>query len=269
MLLIFNVISGIYQKRFWFCAVAKTSFCQCGCFGRHTVDSIFEVMAWAFGVQLCGWYPTLRDDGVAFKDSQLVGDKQRAKWASSKRRTRAKGGVVQKRADWSWLKSLIGLTGWGGEGLLKAVCYCCGANRTSLPFTDPSFGAHWRATKMTHEIFIARMMFIGGYISGIFGIPGFIYDYFSTDLMHCGDLGVNLYIEACVLYDLLVEMKAKWTDPKEQLNHLMMLIKQSSKQLDLDRQVEHRPPFNTLTMTMIRGKGAPNMKLKASESRRT
>ena len=72
------------------------------------------------------------------EDSQLVGDKQRAKWAASKRRTRARGGVVQKRADWSWLKSLIGLQGWGWRGLIEScVCYCCGANRTSLPFTDP------------------------------------------------------------------------------------------------------------------------------------
>ena len=47
------------------------------------------------------------------------------------------------------------------------------------------------------------MFNLGGFISKIFEWPGFLYEYISSDLMHTGDLGVNLYLIACVLWDLL------------------------------------------------------------------
>ena len=44
---LFQTLSGIHNSRFWFCCSAKRHLCRRGCFGRHTLDGIFQVWAWA------------------------------------------------------------------------------------------------------------------------------------------------------------------------------------------------------------------------------
>ena len=162
------------------------------------------------------------------------------------------------------MKSALGMTGWMGEGALKRVCYSCLANKSTLPFTDPSEHALWRQTMLTHRRFMLDCFEGGGYISKLFSLPGFQHEYIDIDLMHCCCLGVVLYLCACVIYDLIVEMNVKLTSPGPQLAHILMLIKQASKATELNLD---RPPINALTMTMVKGKGAPKLKIKASEAR--
>ena len=69
--LLLNCLSGICNRRFWVCAFGKKVVCQCGCYGRHTFDSIFKVLQWSFAAM------HVRDDGVPFSAGERIGDKAR------------------------------------------------------------------------------------------------------------------------------------------------------------------------------------------------
>ena len=96
-ILLVNVLSGICHKRFWVCAFGKKVMCQCGCFGRHTLDSIFRVLRWDLAALLCGERPSIRDDGVPFSESNRVGDKKRHRARKKNKKFLARAGVIQKR----------------------------------------------------------------------------------------------------------------------------------------------------------------------------
>ena len=57
-LLMFTVMSGLCRRRFWICGFSKRQLCRCGCFGRHTYDSIWVVIAWMFRVLLSQRHPS-------------------------------------------------------------------------------------------------------------------------------------------------------------------------------------------------------------------
>ena len=48
-LLLWSCLSGLDHPRRFICAFAKRQTCACGCFGRHTFDDIFKVIAWMYG----------------------------------------------------------------------------------------------------------------------------------------------------------------------------------------------------------------------------
>ena len=58
---------------------------------------------------LAGVCPETRNDGTSFEDSKLVGDKWRAKQAGES--LGFKGGIVEKRGDWAWLKEALRIHG--------------------------------------------------------------------------------------------------------------------------------------------------------------
>ena len=127
--LLWNFITGVWHKRFPFVAFSQFKCCNCGCKGRHTFDDCFRVMGYALSVFKNGTYPTKRDDGIPFSASHRVGDQKRAAWGKKKRRLKVKGGCVQKRADWSWLKGAFGvmrLESGGAEQVhvLEMQCVC-------------------------------------------------------------------------------------------------------------------------------------------------
>lgn len=262
--LLFNCLSGICNRRFWVCAFGKKVVCQCGCYGRHTFDSIFKVLQWSFAAMLSGLKPSIRDDGVPFSASKRIGDKARHQDFVKNKRMRAKGGVIQKRGDWSWHKSALGMVGWGGEGPDKRCCWKCRANFGSIPFRDFYETALWRATLITDAIFKADILAGGAYISELYNLPGFKHEFVTGDLMHTGDLGVLLYLLGIVLWELLVEMGGSMNSSRSQLAYIVSLIKTASKTLH-----QHKRPLNNLSVGMLRGKATsqPRLKVKASEAR--
>ena len=84
-------------------------------------------------------------------------------------------------------------------------------------------------------------------------------------IMHASDLGVLLYLEGCILFDLFkYHMKGAISTPTAELRDLTSMIRQAGKALHLDT-----PAINgKLSMTMIKGKGAPKLKVKASQARK-
>lgn len=55
--LLFNVLSGVHNTRYWICAFGKKLLCKCGCGGRCTMDAIWDVVSWDFGCLLSGLLP--------------------------------------------------------------------------------------------------------------------------------------------------------------------------------------------------------------------
>ena len=128
--------------RLWVASYTKRVECQCGCRGRHTLERVFEVVAWSLGCLLSGEHPSVRDDGVPFKDSKCRGDRRRARRA--KERLKAKGGVVRMTGDWQFLNASLGFVGWFGETIKRLCCPLCRANMTDLPADDLALDAGWR-----------------------------------------------------------------------------------------------------------------------------
>ena len=156
--LIFNVLSGTHNKRYFICGWSKRMTCQCGCGGRCTFDSVYKVCSWFMAAWKCGVYPAFRDDNVAFEDSDRVGDRQRAEWAKECRRMSSRGCCIRKRADWQFYKQALSLVGWQPEGPLKRCCPVCFANWTTFPFTNPSMSSLWRRHRLTHQVFLQLMI---------------------------------------------------------------------------------------------------------------
>ena len=138
--------------------------CACGCKGLCTFNGMMEVFVWSMKALLIGCHPKRRHDGTLFSDSNLIGDKDRAKNALKPMKLR--GAVVQVRGDWAWHKTMWGLTGWTPERGEGAMCWKCLANVTSIPFTDFTQTALWRGTLHSHGSFIQHMHAVGKKLYG-------------------------------------------------------------------------------------------------------
>ena len=80
-LVLFNILTGVHQMRFWIAAWSKRMMCDCGCKGRCTFASVWEVIIWSFNALQAGRYPSVRSDGSKFDSSKRPGDAWRAKMA--------------------------------------------------------------------------------------------------------------------------------------------------------------------------------------------
>ena len=67
---------------------------------------------------------------------------------------------------------------------MKRCCMKCRANLSTLLCSDILSDALWRATHLTHATFMAELIAFGAYISELFNLPNFKYDYIVDDLMH-------------------------------------------------------------------------------------
>ena len=119
-LLLWSCLSGSVAERFWICAFTKRIMCACGCYGRHTFERVWDLVAWIFGVLLAQTWPAVRHDGVRFAKSLLPGDKWRASMAG--KRFHFPSYLAQKRADWAWNKQALNVCGWV-DTKLKRCCW--------------------------------------------------------------------------------------------------------------------------------------------------
>ena len=46
-LLTIRVLNGVHRRRIWIAALRKKNLRACGCYGRHTFDALFEIVAWS------------------------------------------------------------------------------------------------------------------------------------------------------------------------------------------------------------------------------
>ena len=74
-----------------------------------------------------------------------------------------------------------------------------------------------------HLVWIQIQLENGGYISGIFNIPGMLLDYHVGDLMHAGDLGVLQPLLGNVLFELFQSMGGMITKPIRQTKDQLII----------------------------------------------
>eukprot|EP00959_Pyramimonas_sp_CCMP1952_P210295 4400873-Pyramimonas_sp.AAC.1 len=266
LMILWNPLSTLGERtRYWIVVVPGSLYCNCGCKGRCTHDSIWRVVSWSFQVWLSGRYPAIRHDGIPFSESTFRGDAQRARAATERRMLPRKGGVIQGRFDWDWLKKVIGLRGWQGDGATKQMCFRCAADKCgACPFTDASQHAKWRSTCKTHAQHLLDLLNRGEYWSIFWSLPGFQLQYIVLDVMHVCDLGITRYFNGNLCMEWFKQLGGLTTSPDPVLSEMVRFIKMASKNLGYPK-----PPLNRLTMGMMKPQKAkaPLLNLKASDSR--
>jgi hypothetical protein len=154
------------------------------------------------------------------------------------------------------------MTGWQAEGAAGHVCWRCQANTTSFLWTQFGLTASWRKTYICQKQFLQRCLSDGSYVSAIFTIPGFQYEYISADLMHCSDLGINLSLLGNIMFELFQKLGGTFKKSAGTCSDLLVLMRIAAKELGLE------PPISNLTVNMFKSEGkSPKFKLKAAESR--
>ena len=143
-----NICSIKSSERHLFTCIEKQDLCDCGCAGRCTLDAILEILLWDILSLTSSKWPTCRHDKSNWKKTD-------------KKRSIRKGNigffacVLQLRGDWAFYKWLFGFKGWASTN----VCWRCAANRTDVPFYDPSPFAAWRTKRYNNKDFMDWVYF--------------------------------------------------------------------------------------------------------------
>ena len=257
-LLSFCLLAGAVRQRFWICALNKSKLCKCGCKGRHTIDSLFAVVAWSVRALIAGEYPARDHLGGKFASHS-----PRGKLAGKPLPMR--GAVLRKFGDWAWFKQALGLRGHQGEGDKGLVCWLCRAGRRDPVNYCWNFeeGAAWRSTGTSMRDFWEEQQQRGAHPSPIWQIPGFMISYCVPDFMHVCCLGILQYLTGNVLFELFREVGGTMDRPIKAVGILQNMIKLSAKAIGMQKS-----PVNKLTRGMFcTDKGKPKMRAKAAQGR--
>ncbi len=165
--------------------------------------------------------------------------------------------LLQCRGDWQWFKALFGFKGWASAN----ICWRCRANRSDVPFTDPSPNALWRFHRI-HTSEFNYLCELNGYdISPLFAIPFFTVENICIDVLHDCDLGFTQEVLGSVMFGGLGKF-ATGKNRKEQVADLQQKMKDHYKRLGTPNKI------NALTQEMIKQKGkAPKLRAKGAETR--
>ena len=201
-----------------------------------------DVLCWSCTALAAGAWPSTRHDGVPWASSPFPEDRTRGK--EDVRLPRA--AVLEIRGDWAHFKQVLGLCGWSGEGCTRRVCWVCLANKTNLPYTDPSLHAPWRGTRLSHIDTLQEIQRDGTPLCALWSIPGMSAQYLQIDLMHAGDLGVLSYLTANVLWEVFKELGGSVRHSVRACSELHALMRNASKRLG-----QEQPPVGHLVLSMF------------------
>lgn len=249
-----NLPAVPWAERVFHSCIEKQLLCKCGCFGRHTINAILSIFVWSLRLLYVGKKPVERHDGTQFtRYDKQCGRRNYGKdttWGWFAR-------LCEVRGDWMNYKFLFGFKGWTGEN----ICYCCAANKSTMPYWDFSSKALWRAHRLTTYAFMQLMRANGISNSVLFDAPGFILSMIMVDVLHCLDLGVSQ--EA--LGNLFHYFMTKMSVGKNKSERLFVLWRKIKDYYD-----RSRPPsrLNKLTEEMVKRSGkSPKLRAKGAETR--
>ena len=238
-------------QRRWITLLTKSSLCQCGCGGLHTLDAVWAVIRWSLVALVVAKYPRLDHEGHPL-EQQWRQDR-----AGSPLHLRA--AVLQFRGDWPWLSYVFQLNTHANT---KACFLCEGALDLTCPLTDAGSTALWRGTCLSSSTWLENRLASGSYISQVFSWPGFHFGSIVLDWMHMVDLGCAQQCLGNILFELFKAMDGRIGDPGQVLGRLHTYLG------DVAHSLGVQVPFTKLTLTMIRGEDMkPRLKLKAARTR--
>ena len=254
-LLTVRILSGVHKCRIWIWGASKNQLCQCGCKGRHTMDSVWRIVAWMFRACMAGRWPMVDHNG----DRWRIGSRAvRAVRAGQPLRTAAS--CIAKTGDWMWFKQVLNLQSWQVRKGTDRLCWMCHACRDNAFDTTPV--ATWRST-ITSMQDIVKPTSRDSFTSAFWEIPGTTLATVKADWMHVVDLGVLQSCVGAIVFDLFIELGGSYANPKPACGRLLKLFRSVARDMDCDL------PFASLTVHMMRAAWdkKPKMKLKAAEGR--
>lgn len=155
-----------------------------------TLDQIYDVIVWSFGVLGSGVWPHLDHCG-----KPLTG--ARAGLAGKN----IMGGRIavwsETRGDWKWLKESFKFDHYANN----SCCHLCSASRVdeSLLYTQTGPEAGWQNTRVDHQQYIDNF---AGELPALARVPGFYLTRVFIDSMHCVCMGVVPYVIGSTIWEL-------------------------------------------------------------------
>ncbi len=254
----FNVISSqsvrLRNERQPIFLIRKSLLCECGCQGYHTLQAIFNVVAWSFKCLKRGVSPDCRHDGTPFTQF----DRQNRMAPNSPLPCAA---LLQVRGDWEWLVQCFRLRSFNSDNF----CWMCDTTNAAGPlcFHDMRPEAAHRQTCVTHEAYMASCFAAAEQPSFLFRCPGVMLKHIGVDTMHSADLGCFQDALGSLFY--LEIMNKGWYRNKatglRQLNQDLLDF--------YTAQAKALSRVTPLTMSQIKGRdlGYPYLKCKAAQTR--
>ena len=145
-----------------------------------TLESIFKIIGWSFNVLVTGLWPE--------EDWMKRPLDQHGYLANGLR-----GCLSQVRGDWEFYTSIFGFPKWNEA---KNMCWMCGASAAGpMTFADCSPAALWRATKRSHESYVAELDAKGKELPALFRHTiGLRLETIMVDVLHTCDLGFGAHL---------------------------------------------------------------------------
>lgn len=244
-----------HAERILFALIEHKYVCGCGCSGRHTINAIFDVMAWDFANLFNGKSASKRHDN----NEWLLSDKKMNRHVPTAYGFYAR--LCQVRADWSALKMLLGFKGWAAN----YTCWKCSAQKdesSDCPFQDFTREAAWSKKRIGTLQFIKILKECKRQLTSLFSVPGFLLDYVTIDHLHTVDLGVAQIALGNLMWEALRTSYFNGRTLNDRLKLLWDDIKIFYKESIAPSQI------NTITHEMIRRTSkSPQFRGKASETR--
>ena len=215
-----------------------------------TLAALFQIINWSFNVLASGITPETDHMGrLAVGGGRYLAQQFR-------------GILSQVRGDWEFHVSTFKFPSWQGA---DNMCWMCSASsRGALCFTNARVDAAWRATRRTHEMFIADFRARGEPLPPLFDVIGFRLECVMIDILHCMDLGVTAHIVGNIMW--LCVRKKVWGGRTNEANvqTLMVQMRKWYKQSPRDRSKLQ----GDLTVERIRTQGGwPKLKAKGAATR--
>ena len=164
--------------------------------------------------------------------------------------------MLQFRGDWPWLSGTLGLVSHASV----QFCFKCGTKKED-PWTDPSPHAAWRRTLVDHDEFMRNVAVRGGFLSVIWQIPGFLFDYVQMDFMHMGDLGVAQDCAGNVLFEIFERLGGVASRPQATIARMKHYMQDAATDLGVEL------PLTKLQYTAFMNEGMPRLRMKAAVTR--
>ena len=190
-LIILSILTGSHVRRYWVCGVGKRDLCRCGCGGRHSYESILSVLAWSLRAAAAGRHLSIDHMHKPLERNTYLGK-------LSSKSIRVRGALVAMQGDWDYYKkSGLVRPAWRRPNEEDIM-----ATREPCPAFDFTDNADCRASRVTLELYMdeARQR-ENGFVTCLWGVPGFCLGICDMDWMHASCLGVVQYACGNVLWE--------------------------------------------------------------------
>ena len=215
-----------------------------------TFDTIFRILAWSCNALLSGITPE-----VDWKQAPLVDG---GRYLADGYRAC----LTQVRGDWEFYCSIFAFPRWNEA---VNLCWLCEASSSGpLRFSNFADNAPWRATRHTHESYVAKRLANGQALPALFEhAVGFRLECVMINLLHCCDQGFALHLIGNIFHECISRGVFCAGGKQANLEALDAALLKWYKREKVESRIKGK-----LTMERVRSSnGWPKLKCKAAAAR--